>query len=194
MVQTDRLNVTQTANAIRDGDSTAFRSLKEDQWQRMLKVKDDDDRSLLHTAAGCGNVEVLDAFLQHGGKQLVNQADEDGWTPLMSAASSGNTEVVQRLIACGAQADSANDMKRTALHFAASKGHEDVMRMLLNAGVSESTDCLRQCCVNAFMLQMSMHTTAQSRSDLRLGGVTLQVKCPLPRAQLHAPLSLIACH
>lgn len=135
MIQANKMDAVHLANAIREGDNTAFQNLDDSQWQQLFKVKDDDDRSLLHTAAGCGNAQVLSAFLAGGGRKLVNQIDEDGWTPLMSAASSGKDEIVQQLISSGAHVNAANDMKRSALHFAASKGHVRIVQMLLEAGV-----------------------------------------------------------
>lgn len=126
----------QLADEIREDNASTFESLPEDEWPRLVKLRDEDGRSLLHTAAANGRMAILEAFLQHGGDAVVNKQDEDGWTPLMSAASSGHEGAMQRLIACGAEVGPQNSTKRTALHYAASKGHLRAVKALLEAGAT----------------------------------------------------------
>lgn len=42
--------------------------------------------------------------------------------------------MVRTLLDAGADVHAVNSTKRTALHYAASKGHEDVIRLLVQAG------------------------------------------------------------
>jgi ankyrin repeat protein len=136
MVQhTAQLTTGELAEQVRTGNALAFQGLAEQEWARLVKLRDEDERSLLHTAAATNQSTILEAFLTNGGKVLVNVADEDGWTPLMSSSSSGYADVVQHLLACGANVAAVNSSERTALHYAASKGHARIVQLLLEAGV-----------------------------------------------------------
>jgi ankyrin repeat protein len=69
---------------------------------------------------------------------LLNTTDNSGWTPLMTAAAHGHTPFVRWLLeAAGSTSDAAavNKAGRTALHLAASKGRDNVVRALL--GIKE---------------------------------------------------------
>ena len=52
----------------------------------------------------------------------------------MIAAESGHSEAIQVLLETGAAVDLASSMGSTALHLAAFKSHEAVVRVLLAAG------------------------------------------------------------
>lgn len=52
---------------------------------------------------------------------------QSGWTPLMIASSAGRIEIVRYLLECGADVTAQNSTKQTALHYAASKGHLNVI-------------------------------------------------------------------
>ena len=58
--------------------------------------------------------------------------DHRGKTPLMWAAAYGQTPTVGKLLQAGADVGARADECETALHLAASNGHHDVVRMLLN--------------------------------------------------------------
>ena len=58
--------------------------------------------------------------------------DPRGKTPLMWAAAYGQTPTVNKLLQAGADVGAMADESETALHLAASNGHHDVVRMLLN--------------------------------------------------------------
>ena len=54
------------------------------------------------------------------------------------AANNNNCEMVERLIEEGVSVSSADSKKRTALHFAASKGDVATVRVLLNHGANSN--------------------------------------------------------
>ena len=135
MVGPAQMTCAQLADQIRQGNAMAFADLADSDWARLVRLRDEDERTLLHTAAATGQQEIVSAFLLHGGKAKVNTADENGWTPLMSACSSGHSDIVQALLSAGAQPGAINNTKRTALHYAASKGHTRALQLLLEAGV-----------------------------------------------------------
>ena len=53
-------------------------------------------------------------------------------SPLIYAARHGHVEVVRVFLEGGADVETANLLKATALHYAARKGHRDVCRLLLD--------------------------------------------------------------
>ncbi|KIH54203.1 ankyrin repeat protein [Ancylostoma duodenale] len=58
-----------------------------------------------------------------------------GWTPLMIAASAGRVEVVRYLLSLSeVDVNHRNNNRQTALHYAASKNHAEIVHLLLEAG------------------------------------------------------------
>jgi uncharacterized protein len=85
---------------------------------------------------------------------LLNTADNSGWTPLMTAAAHGHTPFVRWLLEAAASTSDAtavNKTGRTALHLAASKGRDNVVRALL--GVKEVQVSV---CVDAYFTETQM--------------------------------------
>lgn len=95
-----------------------------------VNAVDEDGRTLLHWASGSGHLEIVESLLANF-KANPNTHDEEGWTPLLSACSAGRLGVVKRLVAAGAQLDAVTSSGTTCLHYAASKGHADVVAFLL---------------------------------------------------------------
>lgn len=96
-------------------------------------VEDMEDRfTALHLAARQGRLEMVTALLGQGDGAEVNATTKWGETPLILAACTGRVEVVRYLlefneIDCGWKcADGC-----TALHYAAHRGHQAVVAMLL---------------------------------------------------------------
>mmetsp|Transcript_17715 Transcript_17715/g.43968 ORF Transcript_17715/g.43968 Transcript_17715/m.43968 type:complete len:243 (-) Transcript_17715:129-857(-) len=94
---------------------------------------DADCRTAMHWAAVYG--------LETAFKELANEtekfdaADESGVTPLMSAASAGRLFAVKYLLEKGADSTKHDKIQKfTSLHYAASKGHVDVLDLLLKSG------------------------------------------------------------
>jgi ankyrin repeat protein len=130
---------------------------------------DANGMTALHHAAQHGLVEVAKLLKQlcdgttgsssssssstAAGALLLNTADNSGWTPLMTAAAHGHTPFVRWLLETAASTSdtaTANKAGRTALHLAASKGRDNVVRALL--GVKDV-----QVSVYSDRLQLSAH-------------------------------------
>jgi len=104
-----------------------------------VDVVDEDGRTALHWAAAEGREAKVRALLGLGAALLTR--DGSGWTPLMSASSAGHASVVAALLrAAGSDsakktaASAVNDRGCSALHYACSKAHRDVVALLLDAG------------------------------------------------------------
>lgn len=63
--------------AARSGDLPYFQGLPADQLAPLLRRKDEDERSLLHTACGSGNLELVQLLVERGAGGVVNDADEE---------------------------------------------------------------------------------------------------------------------
>jgi 26S proteasome non-ATPase regulatory subunit 10 len=126
------------AEAARAGDVDFFKHmLDSDQLKSLCGRKDEDGRTLLHSASTSGNVELVQLLLHVcGGEGYVDVSDPEGWSPLISAASCGHEAIARLLLDAGARPDTATQQGRTALHYAASKGHLAIAKLLLQAGAS----------------------------------------------------------
>jgi 26S proteasome non-ATPase regulatory subunit 10 len=140
----DHLGSMQRASeAAREGDLSYFEDLEDGEVQRLCQLRDEDGRTLFHSAITSGATPLVEVLLQRGGgPAAVNTADEEGWTPLHSAASCGHASLTALLLSLGADTDAATVQERTPLHYACSKGHADVARLLLNSGAGiDARDC-----------------------------------------------------
>ena len=109
-------------------------------------------RTIIH-AAVCSdpkNIDAVKALLSRAPADSLSVADEELWTPLHSAASSGKNPAAVALLlsllssssskgggessSSSAAVDPLTSGKRTPLHYAASKGHAEIVGMLLKAG------------------------------------------------------------
>jgi len=121
------------------GDYAWFAALDDDGLRRACAARDDDGRSALHRAcaAGTRGREVVRALVTsaYGGAKLAACADEGEWTCLHTAASMGESETCGLLLAVHAEgANARTPGGQTPGHYAASKGHVDVLRKLASAG------------------------------------------------------------
>ncbi|KIY95090.1 hypothetical protein MNEG_12872 [Monoraphidium neglectum] len=131
----------------RVGDVPYFGGLAPAELEFLVTAKDEDGRTLLHTAAANGHLQLLQLLANAGAGKVANKQDDEGWAPLHSAASAGYEAIVAALLSLGATADAVNSSGQTALHYAvrppaprdalqgpASKGHTGIVRLLLSAG------------------------------------------------------------
>ena len=87
----------------------------------------------LYNSSIHGDIERVIAALAQGGK--VAMRNHQGFTPLLVAAYYGHTDICGLLLAHGSNVNEVNpDNKSTALHFAASKGHNASVEALLSWG------------------------------------------------------------
>jgi ankyrin repeat protein len=87
----------------------------------------------LNYAAGAGHATVVQRLIAAGAD--INRTNTDTRTPLMSAASSGHRFVVTVLLAAGADPNIVG-RTGTALHLAAAKGCDIIVRQLLDVGAN----------------------------------------------------------
>ncbi|GMI43124.1 hypothetical protein TrCOL_g9075 [Triparma columacea] len=88
-----------------------------------------DAIKLLNSLSGKGNV----------GKLAVDAPDNRGWTPLMCAATNGFVDTVKTLLDCKADPKAKNKEGRTALHVAAGKGMDKIVKILLGSSGGSGT-------------------------------------------------------
>jgi len=93
----------------------------------------------LHYAAQYDRIGTIDLLLDicpDRTDELLNGADNSGWTPLMVAAAYGRIQALQKLLSRNARVEAMSAEGRTALHWAAAKGKELVVPLLVKAGLS----------------------------------------------------------
>ena len=88
---------------------------------------DSEGRHGLHIALMEGSLKVAKTLLDLSGTKVDTRSKSDE-TPLMMAALKGNTEFAKRLIARGAD---VNKTGWTPLHYAATGGHVEMIKLLL---------------------------------------------------------------
>lgn len=89
----------------------------------------------LIAAAKENQAEIARLLIDRGAK--VNFVNEKGWTALMEAADEGAYETAQVLMQAGAQIElHGEQFHATPLGIAASEGHLDILKMLLDAGAN----------------------------------------------------------
>ncbi|KAL6224602.1 hypothetical protein ACLB2K_003457 [Fragaria x ananassa] len=95
-------------------------------------------RTVLHAAVIRNDQEMTEKLLERI-RGLTKAVDEQGCTPLHLAASLGRTSIVELLLKHDRSAAYVKEKeeKKTALHFAAMKGHVRVMKQL----ISQCPDC-----------------------------------------------------
>ena len=117
--------------ACRDGNGEVVRLLLRNGGE--VNVATDIGWSPLMLACDTGNREFAEAFLRSGAH--VNTTMQDGWAALHLAARKGHTEIVGMLLGQqGIDINIANEELETPLHESAERGHEQVVRLLLEKG------------------------------------------------------------
>ena len=91
----------------------------------------DKDATLLHRAAGKGQLVVARYLLENGAD--VNTRLNETATPLYQAAIQGHRAMVELLLGHGAAVDAVDSAGKTALHLVAARGYKSVGEVLLAA-------------------------------------------------------------
>jgi len=98
----------------------------------------------IHHAAQYGWVKTIDVIVEtHGPEKInLNAQDKKGWTPFMNAIANSEKGCAQKLIDLGADTSIASWYGRNAMHIAAMKGLEDMVRFLTstNGNLMEGQD------------------------------------------------------
>ena len=94
-------------------------------------LRDFYGKSALHLACELGHIQTASVLLKYKCDPVLQ--DLSGCTPLMYAVREGAVEVVQDIISRDHNLDSMGQSRRTALHIAAAKGFELIVRLLLEA-------------------------------------------------------------
>ena len=146
-----------------------------------VDVKCSNGFSVLHSAAGGGNVEVIQEL---GHVCNVNMANTDGITPLHIAACQGHTEAALKLIRLGADLVTASDTVRQPIHLAASMGNMSTVKMMLDEG----------CDVNMISLGTSLLHNAVRSGNIGLIAELQARKCDVnvPDSEGDSPLDYAA--
>jgi ankyrin repeat protein len=146
-----------------------------------LQETNEQGMTALHYAAWCGKEEIVSFLLGQGAQ--ADSRDEDGTTPFISACDKGHMGVVRLLLQhVGPEALQETDTKgRTALHFAAKWGHEDIVTFLLGQGAQANsrddvgTTPLMWACINSrtgVVQMLVQHMGKQAVQETDNGGIT----------------------
>lgn len=140
--------------AARDGLLAKVESLLNDSDSSLsLSSRDDDQRTAFHWAAATNHAEICNLFLLKCGDDdnlraaLISSADESGATPLISAVAAGSSSCVRLILNVAASIASpasvsadalvnaaTGEMRNSPLHYAASKGRDEIVLLLLEHG------------------------------------------------------------
>lgn len=103
---------------------------------RVFAEKPEDGMTSVHRAAASGNGVQLNALLEVDGRIAFKVYNDAGWTPLGVAAHNGHCGIVSRLLAAGHPVDDSDSewASLSPLQLALTGGHEEVARLLLDAG------------------------------------------------------------
>ncbi|RYP17884.1 hypothetical protein DL765_004282 [Monosporascus sp. GIB2] len=103
-----------------------------------VDAKDRDYRTPLSYAAWNGHLAIVRRLVKNGAR--ADSKDKIGGTPVSYALCTGQQDIVHELVK-GAQADSVDETRRELLLAAAEKGHEPIIKRLLeNCAAMEVVD------------------------------------------------------
>jgi ankyrin repeat protein len=102
-----------------------------------VRLRDNDSRNLLHHAA-IGNSPTLIQTLARLGCD-ANLKDSYGDVPLFYTVRAGYFEATEALLAAGADVNAKGLCNDTALHWAAKRNNEDMVRLLLLKGAKKKS-------------------------------------------------------
>ncbi|KAL3681394.1 hypothetical protein R1sor_024350 [Riccia sorocarpa] len=92
----------------------------------------------LHLAASRGHTNVLKTLVTWPGLNIEEAVSDEAFTPLHLAAHGGYTDCAKLLVEAGIDLNATDNIfGRTALHFAAQVGHEQVVHLLLSVPTVE---------------------------------------------------------
>ena len=95
-----------------------------------VRLRDNDSRNLLHHAAIGNNPTLIQTLARLGCD--VNLKDSYGDVPLFYTVRAGFFEATEAIMAAGADVNAKGLCNDTALHWAAKRNNEDLVRLLLH--------------------------------------------------------------
>lgn len=138
----------EAAEHARDGDVAYFRALAPAELDSLVIAKDEDGRSLLHTAAAGGHLELLELLAGAGAARVASKADDEvcffgGGRGLramclhvcLSATHIHQSNILKTTLHFQLNKQT-NKQGWTPLHSAASAGHEKAVAALLRLGAA----------------------------------------------------------
>uniref|UniRef100_A0A6G1SKH3 Poly [ADP-ribose] polymerase n=1 Tax=Aceria tosichella TaxID=561515 RepID=A0A6G1SKH3_9ACAR len=108
-------------------DYNATKEVARLQGINMVSVRDSENKTLLHIAAGYGRKSWVTGLLSD--KANVNAQDNEGRTPLHAACNHAHKTVAEKLIEAGADVNLADKTGWTALHFALTRKHKNEIKI-----------------------------------------------------------------
>lgn len=87
-------------------------------------------KTALHFASVHNREDFVDLLISNGAS--LDPKSDGRWTPLINAADKGYATIVSKLLAAGADVNAQTSTHMTALHWAASNGHQEVVKILLD--------------------------------------------------------------
>lgn len=88
----------------------------------------------LHLASHFGELEAVEALLEHGANVVAISRNSMTNMPLHAAAAGPHLEICRRLLAAGAEVNAHQHGGWTPLHAAAQQGNRELMELLLEHG------------------------------------------------------------
>ena len=101
-----------------------------------VDLTDEDGRTLLHCAAGEGQIKVVELLIKRG--CCIDPVDKNGWTPSIYATACGHVQTVQLIKQQLNEqyfTDSVDNQDRSVLHFASRHGQIRMIEMLAKKGL-----------------------------------------------------------
>uniref|UniRef100_A0A8C7D6B4 Transient receptor potential cation channel, subfamily A, member 1b n=1 Tax=Oncorhynchus kisutch TaxID=8019 RepID=A0A8C7D6B4_ONCKI len=139
----------------------------------VLREQDDSGASLVHHAAGAGNIPVIRFICSITHRDEWNLYDDEGSMPLHWAVERNQPESCRALLELGVEPNVLNKALMSPLHLAVSYQHNHLVKLLLSHYKTESN--LQGCLGNTpVMLACSINNT-EALSILMLG-----MKCNTP--------------
>ena len=101
-----------------------------------VDLTDKDGRTLLHCAAGEGQIKVVELLIKRGCR--IDQVDKNGWTPSIYATACGHVlsvQLIKQQLSEQYLTDSVDNQGRPVLHSAAQYGQIHMIEMLAEQGL-----------------------------------------------------------
>ncbi|EAX87444.1 hypothetical protein TVAG_375470 [Trichomonas vaginalis G3] len=93
-----------------------------------IKAVDEEENTILHNAAKCSNIEVVELIISHGFD--VNALNNSMKTPLVFAIENQNIEIIKLLLSYGANVNIKDKFGRTAVLFAMQTQNAEIFSLI----------------------------------------------------------------